>query len=75
MVGPDTYDAQAEKQVFAATIAKKPAGILVSVADPTVLQTDIDAAIAQGIPVITMDADAPAKSGWRSSARTTTMRE
>ena len=38
--------------------ASKPAGILVSVADPRVLTEDIDAAVAAGIPVITVDADA-----------------
>jgi ribose transport system substrate-binding protein len=38
----------------------KPAGIMVSVADPAVIQPDIDAAIGQGIPVITVDSDAPA---------------
>jgi ribose transport system substrate-binding protein len=57
MVGPDTYDPKAEHDEFQATLAKKPAGILVSVSDPKLLQPDIDAAIAQGIPVITMDSD------------------
>lgn len=58
MVGPDTYDPKAEHEEFRATMAKKPAGILVSVSDAKLLQPDIDAAIAQGIPVITMDSDA-----------------
>lgn len=59
MVGPDTYDPQAEKQAFLDAVAKKPTGILISAADPNVLKPVIDAAIAQQIPVITMDADAP----------------
>ncbi len=59
MVGPESYDPAAQKTAFAAAVAKKPSGILVSVADPASLKADIDAAIAQGIPVITMDSDAP----------------
>ncbi|HME05782.1 MAG TPA: substrate-binding domain-containing protein [Bryobacteraceae bacterium] len=58
-VGPDTYDPQAEKQAFTDALAKKPAGILVSAADPAILKLAIDEAVAQKVPVITMDADAP----------------
>ena len=60
MVGPDTYDAQAEQVAFRSALAKKPAGILVSAADPNLLKADIDAAIGQGVPVITIDSDTPA---------------
>lgn len=60
LAGPDTYDPQAEKQAFQKILQRKPAGILVSAADPGVMRDAIDAAIAQGIPVITMDSDAPA---------------
>lgn len=61
MVGPDSYDAQAEQQEFRRLIAlpQKPSGILVSAADPAIMKPDIDAAIAAGIPVITVDSDAP----------------
>jgi ribose transport system substrate-binding protein len=59
LVGPDTYDPKAEHEQFLAALAKKPTGILVSVSDPAVLQADIDNAIAQGIPVVTVDSDAP----------------
>lgn len=59
MVGPDTYDPQAEHGAFQKALAGKPTGILVSAADPNVLRSDIDAAIAQGIPVITIDSDVP----------------
>ncbi len=61
MVGPDTYDPKAEHEAFQQALAEKikPAGILVSAGDPGVIQPDIDAAIAQGIPVITVDSDAP----------------
>jgi ribose transport system substrate-binding protein len=61
MVGPDTFDPKAEHDAFQHALADKikPAGIMVSVADPAVMQPDIDAAIGQGIPVITVDSDAP----------------
>src|SRR5246127_1817808 len=58
-VGPDTYDPKAELKAFQDAVAQKPSGILISVADPAVLTFDIDKAIASGIPVITIDADAP----------------
>ena len=56
--GPDGYDAQAEKDALHKAIAAKPSGILISVADVSVLQPEIDAAVSAGIPVITMDSDA-----------------
>jgi ribose transport system substrate-binding protein len=56
--GPDTYDAQAELAALHSAIAVKPAGILISVADASLLQPEIDAAINAGIPVITFDSDA-----------------
>ena len=39
-------------------VAAKPAGILISVSDASVLTPEIDAAIDAGIPVITVDSDA-----------------
>ena len=57
--GPDNYDPKGEHEQFQALLAKKPTGIAVSAGDPAALKDDIDAAIAQGIPVITMDSDAP----------------
>ena len=60
MVGPETFDPKAEHEQFGDLIKQKPSGILVSASDPGLLQADIDAALAQGIPVITMDADSPA---------------
>lgn len=57
--GPDTYDAQAEQAAFQAAVGKNPAGLLVSAADPNLMKADIDAAIAKGIPVITIDSDTP----------------
>ncbi len=59
VVGPDNYDPQAELQELNRAIAAKPAGILISVADEAMLKPAIDNAMAAGIPVITMDSDAP----------------
>jgi ribose transport system substrate-binding protein len=58
VVGPEGYDPQAELAELHKAIAAKPAGILISVADASVLQPEIDAAVNAGIPVITMDSDA-----------------
>ena len=57
--GPDTYDPQAEVQEFRNAVALKPAGILVSVADAALMKPAIDEAVNAGIPVITIDSDAP----------------
>lgn len=59
MSGPDAYDTKGEHDAFQRAIAEKPSGILVSAADASVVTPDIDAALAQGIPVITIDSDAP----------------
>jgi ribose transport system substrate-binding protein len=61
VVGPDTYDPQAEKAELLGLIHRQipPAGILVSAADPELMREAIDAAAAAGIPVITIDADSP----------------
>jgi ribose transport system substrate-binding protein len=60
VVGPEGYDAQAELVELQKATAAKPAGILISVADAAVLQPGINAAIAAGVPVITVDSDDPA---------------
>jgi ribose transport system substrate-binding protein len=59
VAGPDNYDPQAELQELNHAVATKPAGILISVADEALLKTGIDAAEAAGVPVITIDSDAP----------------
>jgi ribose transport system substrate-binding protein len=58
-VGPDTYDPGAEQQAFQKALAAKPKGILVSAADAKLLTPDINNAIASGVPVLTIDSDAP----------------
>jgi ribose transport system substrate-binding protein len=60
MVGPDKYDPAAQRDEFRRIAGRKPAGIMVSAADPDLMRVEIDNAIAAGIPVITMDSDAPA---------------
>jgi ribose transport system substrate-binding protein len=59
MVGPETFDPQAEVTEFHRVAALKPAGILVSVSNSPLLAPEIDSAIAAGVPVITMDSDSP----------------
>ena len=59
MRGPDSFNPAVEVDEFRAAVAKKPAGILVSVADPKLMAPEINKAIEAGIPVITMDSDAP----------------
>jgi ribose transport system substrate-binding protein len=59
MVGPDGYDPKAEQEEFRRIAKLKPSGILVSTADANLMAADIDAAVDAGIPVITMDSDAP----------------
>jgi ribose transport system substrate-binding protein len=62
LVGPQGYQPNAEVGVFrqVAEQSPPPAGICVSAARPELFQADIDKAIAQGIPVICVDADVPA---------------
>ena len=58
--GPQNYDVNAEKEALDRAVQKKVSGILLSVADAKVLNASINQAIAAGIPVITIDSDAPA---------------
>lgn len=59
MRGPANFDPQAEAQTFQKVVALHPAGIMVSVVDPAAMTPEINAALADGIPVITIDSDAP----------------
>lgn len=58
--GPQTYDPQAERDALNQAVQKKATGILLAVTDPALLRDSIDKAVAAGIPVITIDSDAPA---------------
>lgn len=59
LVGPETYSTQEQRDMFRDVVSKKPEGIMVSAADPELMKGEINAAIAAGIPVITLDSDAP----------------
>jgi ribose transport system substrate-binding protein len=59
MTGPASFSPADELTAFQQAVAQKPAGILVSVSNPAMFKAPIDSAIAQGIPVICLDADAP----------------
>lgn len=59
LVGPDNFDPQAELDSFTRAVNSRPAGILISVADSNLLRPEINSAIESGVPVITVDSDAP----------------
>ena len=59
LLGPDTYDTKAEHDEFQRAVQQKPSGIMISAADANLMAPDINAALQQGIPVITIDSDAP----------------
>ena len=59
LVGPESFDTQEELRAFQKTVGENPSGIMISVARPEMFQDAINAAVANGIPVITVDADAP----------------
>jgi ribose transport system substrate-binding protein len=59
-LGPNTYDPKAERDALDKAVQQKATGILLGVTDPALLKDSIDKAIAAGIPVVTMDSDAPA---------------
>lgn len=57
--GPNSYDEKAQVAEFQKAVRQKASGILVSAADPALMKPEIDAAIAAGIPVLTLDSDSP----------------
>ena len=59
-LGPQNYDPAAERATLDQAVQKQASGILLGVTDAALLQESIDKAIAAGIPVITVDSDAPA---------------
>jgi ribose transport system substrate-binding protein len=58
--GPQNYDPKAERDAIDQAVQKKATGILLAVTDPALLKDSVDKAVASGIPVITIDSDAPA---------------
>ena len=59
LVGPDGYDPAAELAALRQAIAAKPSGILISVPDAVTFREEINRAVESGIPVLTVDSDAP----------------
>jgi len=59
LTGPAAFSPDEELTAFQQAVAQKPAGILLSAANPDIFKAPIDAAIQQGIPVICVDADSP----------------
>jgi ribose transport system substrate-binding protein len=59
LTGPEKFDPQEQLRAFQKVVESKPAGIMISVTRPELFLDAINAAIAQGIPVITVDSDAP----------------
>lgn len=57
--GPDNYDPKAEQEAFDRALQQKPTGILISATDPQLLRDEINKGIAAGVPVLTIDSDAP----------------
>jgi len=60
LTGPDTYDPKAQQAELQRVAGLKPSGILVSVGDSKLMQPEINRAIENGVPVITIDSDADA---------------
>lgn len=59
LVGPAKYDPGDEVRIFRDVVEQHPAGICLSAARPEIFKAEIDKAMAQGIPVICVDADVP----------------
>jgi ribose transport system substrate-binding protein len=59
-LGPQNYDPKDEVAALDQAVQKRATGILLAVTDPALLKDSIDRAVAAGIPVITLDSDAPA---------------
>lgn len=58
--GPQNFDPKAERDALDQAVQKKAVGILIAVTDASLLKDGIDKAVAAGIPVVTIDSDAPA---------------
>jgi len=57
--GPQNYDPKAEAEALDQAVQRKATGILLAVTDPALLKEGINKAVAAGIPVVTIDSDAP----------------
>jgi ribose transport system substrate-binding protein len=59
VVGPSEYDLLKQVEAMENALAKKPDGFMVVCWNETYMEATINKAMAQGIPVITVDADSP----------------
>jgi ribose transport system substrate-binding protein len=59
LVGPAAFSPNDELTAFQQAVAQKPAGIMLSAANPDIFKDPINTAVLQGIPVICVDADSP----------------
>jgi ribose transport system substrate-binding protein len=62
VMGPDGYDPAAEVDAFDDAVRSRPRGILVSAGDAQKIGPAIRSAVMAGVPVITVDSDAPLSS-------------
>jgi ribose transport system substrate-binding protein len=59
LIGPAAFSVDDELKAFQQAVAQKPSGIMLSASNPDAFKEPINAAVAQGIPVICVDADSP----------------
>lgn len=59
LIGPKGYQPNAELVMFRQLVEEHPTGICLSAARPEIFQAQIDKAVAEGVPVICVDADSP----------------
>lgn len=59
LIGPKAYQPHEELVVFRQLVEEQPTGICLSAARPEIFVEEINKAVAQGIPVICVDADVP----------------
>jgi ribose transport system substrate-binding protein len=59
LLGPAGYAPHQELVMFRQVVEQHPTGICLSAARPEIFQAQIDEAVAEGIPVICVDADVP----------------
>jgi ribose transport system substrate-binding protein len=59
ITGPSTLDMAMFVSMIETTVARRPAGMMISAWDPSVVVAPIAKAAAAGVPVVTVDVDAP----------------
>ena len=62
LTGPANYSPNDELTAFQQAVSQKPSGIMISASTPDIFKAPINAAIAEGIPVICVDADVPSSN-------------